>query len=359
MAARKSCTHLTWAEAKAKVGGVSAKGGGSGAKDKKDKIKGGNTHDKMLAAKIISKKMNVSEGEQIANRQAAKLAKKDQERAAYLEQKREEEKLQKLQNQNVSVFELAKQQLKSNMKKLLLTTSDENASDAAASPENDDEEAISVVLECIQLQLDEILALESIYNVVIDDEEEADEGQAEEGGGEDDDNNGEEEEDSTIKNKKIVVCDNCQIDRLRDLLVEVEEGKTFQQTQIVNHPPISFVAQLIITNEEFGVGEESHAMCLLVKVTFPNFYPLGQTQHSTPNNLPSVSIDYCMIVDTTQIVNCNKVLESLGYISSTDMKQLNADMMEYITTTLLPDPCIYDVLSNWLPTNIYNYVTMN
>ena len=355
MAARKSCTHLTWAEAKAKVGGVSAKGGAS--TKSKDKVKGGNTHDKMLAAKIISKKMNVSEGEQIANRQAAKLAKKDLERAAYLEQKRQEEKLLKLQNQNISIYELTKSQLKSTMKKLILVArdGDENGNATSAVGGDRDEDSISVILECKQLQLDEILALESIYNVVIDDEE------VEDGGGEggNDDNDDGEEED-TIQNKKVVVCDNCQIDKLRDLIAEEPEGF---QTQIVNHPPISFVAQLIITNEEFGVGEDNHAMCLLVKVTFPNYYPLGQQpeqqtqQHQ--ENLPILSIEYCMIVDVTQIVNCNKVLESLGYISSTDMENLQNDMIEYITSTLLPDPCIYDILSNWLPTNIYNYVTMN
>ena len=109
MAARKSCTKLTWAEAKAKVGGSNPKGGG-GKKDKQPK--GGNTHDKMLAAKIITKNLNVSQGEQIANRQAAKMAKKDLERAAYLEQKRQEEKEANLQKQNILAYKLAKQQMR-------------------------------------------------------------------------------------------------------------------------------------------------------------------------------------------------------------------------------------------------------
>jgi hypothetical protein len=69
MAARNSCTKLTWGDAKNKCGVGKNKAG--------NKIQQRETHGKILAAKIISKG-GPDTDTKIKNRQAAKTAKKDQ-----------------------------------------------------------------------------------------------------------------------------------------------------------------------------------------------------------------------------------------------------------------------------------------
>ncbi|OEU08789.1 hypothetical protein FRACYDRAFT_249131 [Fragilariopsis cylindrus CCMP1102] len=104
MAARNSCTKLTWGDAKNKCGVGKNKAG--------NKIQQRETHGKLLAAKIISKG-GPDTDTKIKNRQAAKIAKKDQKLQEELnrqhEIKKEQQRLEDFVRPNEKAMEKMKE----------------------------------------------------------------------------------------------------------------------------------------------------------------------------------------------------------------------------------------------------------
>jgi hypothetical protein len=86
MAARKSCTHLTWGEAKAKSGLVTPA-------TKKKPIPKNINHGDALTAKIISKN-GASQQDLNQHRSLMRKTKREEERAAQAAAKREEERFE-------------------------------------------------------------------------------------------------------------------------------------------------------------------------------------------------------------------------------------------------------------------------
>eukprot|EP00980_Cylindrotheca_fusiformis_P011416 scaffold2644_cov129-Cylindrotheca_fusiformis.AAC.6 len=287
MAARKSCTHMTWSEAKAKSG----EGKAGGKKKAAKKV----SHDKLLADKIIAKGNNQSESDRIAGRQAARRARKDEERAKILEEKRMAEKEQQRQEQVVKPYEQAAEKMASlareHRQRMQAGATDEHSSYAF--------EDLKEIAECKQIQLDEILALEAIF----------------------------------MDTEAFQMAEACQIDELREKMNAFDDSDDVSLRSIARHPPIAFSLQHTIDDPD---GSDLVANMLL-HVELPPFYPLKQRA------APNFEIGYFMLTDKTMVCSANKPLETLGFLEESSF----IDAIKAEAQMLLPDPCIYELSSAW------------
>jgi hypothetical protein len=104
MAARKSCTKLTWDEAKAKVGI-------SNAATKKKPIPKNINHGDALTAKVIAKN-GASQQELSQHKSFMKKVKREEERASAAAAKQEEERERERAEQVVKPHEQARERMK-------------------------------------------------------------------------------------------------------------------------------------------------------------------------------------------------------------------------------------------------------
>ena len=320
MAARKSCTKLTWAEAKNRVGESS--GGGQGKK-KPNGLVGTKNHATHQAQKIISKSDNRSQSDKIKDRQAARLARKDAERQQYLDEQREVEKERAKLEQLVRPYDLAIGRLakiaseeqnnnnNNNIRAKQSTTSKDGQNKNTA-PDLD----LDQVCECRQMQLDEILALEAIYDG------------------------------ADMEPLSFLTASRLEDHRKTIEEWQLDESNEALKKTVRDLPPISFTLKLIFENDD------ELACLMLLRVTFPPLYPLYESQ--TPN----FNVVDCMVVDKSAVCNSNKPLESLGRLQEDEFIQA----MESQALELHGMPCVYEIVATWLPEegNIFSsFITMN
>ena len=113
---------------------------------------------------------------------------------------------------------------------------------------------------------------------------------------------------------------------------------------IARHPPVAFSLKVTVENEEAS-DVVAH---MLVHIQFPNLYPMEEA-------VPRFKVAYFMVTDKTTICSSNKPLESLAFLDESRLLDAIATEAE----SLLPYPCVYEIISTWLPENLFSrFVTM-
>lgn len=333
MAARKSCTHMTWAEAKAKSG-IS-----SNSSISKTKTQVGKNHAAVLAAKILVKN-GPDENERIRDRQATKQAKKDQQRQEQLHAQREAEKEQQRLGEVMKPHEMAlekMQQLANEYRQGLPMPL--SLSQPPQSSEKDgimDVVHLTEICESKQLQMDEMLALQAIYD--------------------DTDN--------------LIIVDPSSADNsgqlLETLQVTLDEwlsdpDQVILQRSVVDQPTISFTLKRSIedpseddTNDDDNIDDDDggdYVAHMLFHVSFQPDYPL----RTTP---PIIEVVWFLLTRKSAIVAINKPLDStnLGTLNERGMVQA---MSDYAQEQLAGMPSVYALLDTWLSENLFAYITRN
>lgn len=297
MAARKSCTHMTWAEAKSKSGvAPTSKNKDAG------RIKAEN-HGKLLAAKILAK-AGPSQEEQIQNRQAARQAKRDEQRQAQLVAQREAEKERQRQEAIARPHERALERLSE------LATAFEQSNH----PGLKDEEELdpNIVCESKQLQVDELLALQAIY--------------------------------ADTPDMLVVAIDS----QWQDLQIKVEawqdDPSPESEEAVMRHPPIRLALKKSIENPE----DEDWIAYLLVELILPPTYPM----QATP---PSIKVSWFCRTQKSLVVAFNKPLETMGVL---DEKRLVEALTEQ-AQELIGMPCLYEILDNWFAEHCFEFISVS
>ena len=313
MAARKSCTHLTWGEAKSRSGQ-----GTSGQKKNKEVLRK-QDHGAVLAAKIISKQGgNAASAE---NKKLAKQYRKIEEKSAAIAaqrlEEREEKRLAALQE--VKPYDRVKERV-SEMLQELRDKEDDAIPKADTTNDIDlnDEEVQAKIAECKQMQLDEIMALEAMIP----------------------------EEDCVISNAS-------NIDELREKLEQFEsDGDEATRSSIAKHPPISYIIKLEVDDyrDDTDDPEMDLNVILLLRVTLPPLY-----LNSEGSQTPSWDFEYVMVSDKNVFCSADKSLETLAWL---DEKGVKDGMNKQAEEDLLPYPCVYEVAVTWLSENIFGYLNM-
>ncbi|MGK3740909.1 MAG: hypothetical protein ACI8RD_008661 [Bacillariaceae sp.] len=314
MAARNSCTKLTWGDAKNKCGVGKNKAG--------NKIQQRETHGKILAAKIISKG-GPDTDTKIKNRQAAKTAKKDQKLQEELNRqhdiKKEQQRIEDFVRPNEKAIEKMKEieldfhqrnnNNNNNGKDCTTTTTNKNIHNEN---ENDNDDRRNILCESKQLQLDEVLALQAIY----DDTE-------------------------TLK-----ISDSSNLDELQIKLDDWQndpDQKILQQS-VIDHPIITFTMKRSIEDEE-DVDNDWVAH-ILINIIYQNDYPLEVIP-------PKINIAWFILTKKSLITSSNKPLESLGIL---DEIKLIQSMSDYAQEFLLGMPSVYELLDTWLSEHLFEYI---
>jgi hypothetical protein len=271
-----------------------------------------------LAAKILSKHGGTQE-DIIKDRQANRLARRDAERVAVSEAKRQEAKKLELLAQVVKPYDQAQQHMRELAKewqqtKAFQTDDDEVGSSSTSSSTNIDE--WKQIAESKQMQLDELLALEAIYDA-----------------GDDDDTG-----------DTFLVHSSCRLEELREQVEEYmdDQNETVLKSIVQDYPPLSFCLQLIMedpTNDDM-------AAFLLLQVTLPSHYPLEKT--------PIFQVLLFVLTDKTMECSSNKPLESLAYLQGEAL----TEALSTEAQLLVPDPSVYEVAATWLSEHLFDYVTM-
>jgi hypothetical protein len=307
MAARNSCTKLTWNEAKVKAGGA------NGKKTVKQPNFKNIDHGRVLAAKVIAKSDGRGVDDIVKDRQAARRARKDEQRSAQLQSQRDEAK--ELQRQvTVKPFEQAQEKLAELAIEQQAQPQQINPISSNGGGDDDSSNDLQHIAECKQLQLDELLALEAIY----------------------------------ADTDTYLVNDACRLDDLRQLVEDWQDNDNNQALlrSIAQHPPLSFTISLTVEDPS---GETELVAYVLLQVTFVPKYPLhdGAT--------PTFHLVYFLVTDKTLVVSANKPLESLGYLNEDTLLPAFSNEAEQ----LLPDPCVYELASMWLTEHLFDYITIN
>lgn len=301
MAARKSCTKLTWDEAKAKVGGSNA------YTEKKKPIPKNINHGDALTAKVIAKN-GASQQELSQHKSLLKKARREEERAAAAAAKREEERERERADQVVKPHEQARERLKELALQQVVAFL---APETSSTTTNDfDLSEMKQIAECKQMQLDEIMALEAIF----------------------------------ADTEEFLVSEASNLEDLREKIEEyqMDEEKEVLLRSVAEHPPVSLYLQLTLD------GDIDLVASVLLHVTYPQLYPLG-------GSTPHYEIDYFMVTDRTAVCSADKPLESLAYLEETALR----DALKTESGQILPDPCVYEVAVSWLSDNLFDFVTMH
>jgi hypothetical protein len=313
MAARKSCTHLTWAEAKNKSGITSA-----GVKKNKEYLRKQN-HGQLQAQKIISK----HGGDDAETRKLQKAYRKLDEKSAALTAQREEEKERKRLEamQEVRPYDRAKQKFADLM--IQKRTKDQLANDIIPqpiSPSIDSAEMVSKVVECRRMQLDEIIALEAL-----------------------------------IAEDYLALSSSSEVTRLREKLDELDAGIDSMAGDIANHPHLSLFIQLEVDGSLSTMSEDSTELnaLIIVEVTLP---PLYLNIDDGPSVVPLWTFHHVMVTDKDVFCSADKPLESLAWL---DEKAIGQAMTQYAQEELLPYPCIYEVAVSWLTEHFFEYLNLH
>ena len=324
MAARKSCTHMTWAEAKAKSG-IST--GGSKVKTQVGG-KSGKDHAAVLAAKIMAKN-GPDEDERIRDRQAAKQAYKDKQRQEQLTAHREAEKEYQRLGGMIKPHDMALerlQQLADEYRKQPMSLSD------TTHEQEDDNDILNLFCESKQLQVDEIIALQAIYadtdNLIISSS-----------GRHDDDDDDDDD-------------DNDQLETLQAMLEEwqLDPDQEILRRNVIDQPTISFTLKWS-QEDPTTSGDNSFVAHMLFHVSFPNDYPL----RTTP---PVIKVLWFLLTQKSITVAANKPLDSCS-MGTLDEQGLFVAMTEHAQEFLLGMPSVYALLDTFLSEHLFDYIKVS
>lgn len=322
MAARKSCTHLTWAEAKSNSGI-----GGS----KKPLIPKKIDHGKALTAKIIAKK-GASQDEISKEKTLMRRAKRGEERAAAAALIRAEEKERQRRETMVKPLDIARGQMRE--KADMLQKIDDDKRKGEDSGDNDGGQgqfvtgsAQQMLAECRELQVNELLGLEAIYNTDVDDG----------------------------TNNEFRIVDSAEFELLQKHVDQwqVDPEDEVLLKKIAEHPLLSFTIQLCVDGVVHDGEDSELTALLLVRVTLPSLYPLGDS--TVENSLPAFDIEYFCCTEREMECTPDKPLESLAYLDETRLKEsLCAESKE-----ILPDPCVYMAVTACLMERLFEFMKMS
>ena len=321
MAARKSCTKMTWAEAKAKCG-ESSSGGSKNPNRATLKISQQPNHGKLLAAKILAKS-GPTEDQRVKNRQAAKTARKDRLRQEELDRRREAEKERKKLEDVVKPHEMAiekRKDVEARFHDKLAAAAaavDGNGNGNGNSSDDDDDEPERryLVCESKELQVDEVLALEAIYAADEDDD-----------------------------NTPLRVSEASRPEILREKLERWQEDPDGIDAQraVVGHPGLSYTLRRSIDDP----SDDDRVAHLLIHVAYPGDYPL----ETTP---PGLEIVWFHATQKSLVVSSNKPLESSGVLDEAGL--LDA-MATEARDSLGGMPVVYELLDTWLGEHLFEFV---
>ena len=309
MAARKSCTHLTWADAK-KVGGSNGAGG-------KKIIPKNTDHGKALTAKVIAK--NTSQSDISNKKTLQRRERRDEEIAAAAAAKRAEEReIQRLERL-VKPFEQANERMIELAKKL----QQEQVSVSEIDMSNYSIADMQKVAECRELQLNEIMGLEAIY----------------------------------ADTHELLVSRSSDLETLQQYIENWQMDDDNEQTLevILRHPPSSFTIQLTVDGacESDGGNDDMNTMnitaLLLLRVTLPALYPFDE------NSVPVFDFEYFIATDRDAVCNPDKSIETLAHLEEYKLK----DALKEEAKQILPDPCVYEVVTSWLIERLFDFVTLS
>jgi len=308
MAARKSCTKLTWGEAKNK----------SGVGKNKAVIKPHQkeSHGKFLAAKIISKG-GPDQGEKIKNRQAAKLAKKDQKLQEELDMQREIKKEQQRLEDVVRPHEKALQKMKevelnfhqrNNNNVNQINYDDCSNNHDKNDDDDDDDDRRTLLCESKQLQLDEVLALQAIY----------------------------------VDTETLKISEASNLEELQNKLDDwqMDPDRISLQKTVIDHPMIALTMNRSIEDEE----NNDLIAHILLHIIYQNNYPL---------QVPTIQILWFLVTKKSAVTSSNKPLESLGVL---DEVELIKSMSDHANEYLLGMPSVYELLDTWLSEHLSEFI---
>ena len=282
---------------------------------------------KALTAKIVAK--NGASQEDISKEKTLlKRAKRGEERAAAAALKRAEEKERQRMENMVKPYDMAKEQMIIMAGKLQKETS------STINKGEDDEwdvynsQQMLMIAECKEMQVNEVLGLEAIYNT--------DDG------------------DDDVANKEFCIAESSKFELLQQLIEDWQIDPESEQTleKIVKHPPLSFTIQLVVDGTVHTDGDDVElATVILLNVTLPSLYPMGESN----NNLPTFDIAYFCCTDRGMECTPDKPLNSLADLDETGLKESLIEEAQQ----LVPDPSIYMVVTACLMERIFEFVTLS
>jgi len=314
MAARKSCTHLTWGEAKSRSGQAV-----SGQKKNKEVLRK-QDHGAVLAAKIIKKQGGDSksaENKKLA-KQFKKLELKAEERAAQRRAEVEEERLAKMEE--LRPYDRVQEKVAEKMEELRdqeFALKLESVGDAGV--DLNDEDTQVKIAECKRMQLDEILALEAM-----------------------------------IPETDFMIYESSRVETLRELLdkYEADDSDEAARSEIAQHPPITYLIK-VEADDDRNLPDDPEMdlnVTILLQVTLPPLY-----LNSDGSQKPQWKIQYVMVSDKNAYCSADKALDSLAWLNEKDLFE---GMNQNAEEELLPYPCVYGVAVTWLSENIFSFLTM-
>lgn len=367
MAARKSCTHLTWSEAKAKSGST---GSNSGGFKKNKEVLRKTDHGKILAQKVIAGAMAAAAAATAGGPTAAlvddkklkRAHRRQEEKAEAVSARRREEKerLRVEAAREVRPYDRAKERAAQMMEER------RSRRDTFPSTERDDDgkdhvavgETLQRVAECRRLQMDELLALGAMFPPDSDD---------------------------------FVPSKASRLDELERLLEALDDagggsisdgGDETTLAAIARHPPPTFWIKLEVDdprscgggtaatddddNDDGGGGgsgdddnDDDGAMdlnaVLVFRVTLPPLYLDGTGEGPQPPQMPTWTFEYVMVTDRRQFCSADRALESLAWL---DEGKLKVAMAREAEEVLLPYPCVYELSVPWLKEHVFEYLHM-
>jgi hypothetical protein len=309
MAARNSCTHLTWAAAK------HANGDSAGIKKKKgEKPKKFGHMEKIINKNGVTK-------EQIAKEKSIiKQEKRLEEKLTVIADKRAEERRQQLQIPKIKPHEQAQQKMSELAMKYQAETTPPTKS--FARHDGSDLSELQMICQCKEMQLSELMALEAIF----------------------------------ADTEEYLLSASSELESLQELMeaYQADEENETALRSVANHPPISIILQLTVPddNQIMTEGVLELITSLLLRVTLPPTYPLAT---ETPESAPHFEVVYFMCADNLEEVNADKPIESMAFLDEVQL----LEALQKECQLLLPDLSVYEVCFTWLCENLANFLSLN
>jgi len=304
MAARNSCTHLTWSQAKGNERDLSGK-------KKKNVIQV--SHGKALTAKIVAKHSVPAD----VTKAEIRKAKRQEEKLLVLAEKRaEERRAERIRLGTVRPFEMAMARMAElAMKRQAAAASTDDDDD----DDDDDYAGLGLVerkniAECREMQLDEMAALEAIY----------------------------------AETNEFLPSAASDADGLREKVEAWREADTEEHLRsVVRHPAPCFGLQLVVEDAARKYDGTDVVATLLLQVELPRSYPESE--------LPALDVAYFAVTDRAAVCNVDKVFESLAHLDRDGLLEGLAEQARQI----VPYPCVYELASTWLTEHLFDYCELH
>ena len=305
MAARKSCTHMTWAQAKSKSGG------GDHDRSRKKKTIIQVTHGQALTAKIVRKHSAPPEFTQTELRRARKQEEKALALADKISGEREAERRER-ESRTVCPLDVALGQVEG---EALRRQKRQTSADTDAAGDGGRGMSRSEIAQCREMQLDEIEALDAIY----------------------------------AGSDEYRLRDDANVELLRSNMDAWQEtGDEAVLDDIVQHPLLAFTLRLSIEDENdvlnagsAGIGDP--VATALLEVVLPAAYPEAA--------LPRLAIAYFAVTDRAAQISADKALESLVHLEE---ERLVQELREE-ARRMVPMPCVYELATTWLTEHVFQF----